>query len=192
MRRKSTGSAEEDCCGESVAVRHSSPENDGRKRSFTSAKYDVTRYSDTLDRRKVEKSMIPAQLISNGSAIPRSQESLKKPWSLGLDHNMSKMPDSRGRWRSRMQSPWSCSLLTVSTTFLSIFLVSSIIHSFLTRQVDSKGCDMCYTREMIYFEFVDFDTEHTRFASKYSLHLIREQGFDEDPKVYQLHDLIML
>lgn len=42
---------------------------------------------------------------------------------------------------------------------------------------------MCYTREIIYFEFADFDTEHTRFATKYSLHLIREQGFDEDPRV---------
>lgn len=42
---------------------------------------------------------------------------------------------------------------------------------------------MCYTREIFYFEFRDFDTEHTRFATKYSLHLIREEGFDEDPKV---------
>lgn len=42
---------------------------------------------------------------------------------------------------------------------------------------------MCYTREIIYFKFADFDTEHTRFATKYSLHLIREEGFDEDPKV---------
>ena len=42
---------------------------------------------------------------------------------------------------------------------------------------------MCYTREILYFEFADFDTEHTRFATKYSLHLIREEGFDEDPKV---------
>lgn len=42
---------------------------------------------------------------------------------------------------------------------------------------------MCYTREIIYIEFRDFDTEHTRFATKYSLHIIREEGFDEDPKV---------
>lgn len=42
---------------------------------------------------------------------------------------------------------------------------------------------MCYTGEIIFSEFRDFDTEHTRFATKYSLHLIREEGFDEDPKV---------
>ena len=41
---------------------------------------------------------------------------------------------------------------------------------------------MYYTRSMFY-NFADFDTEHTRFASKYSLHLYREIGFDEDPKV---------
>lgn len=35
----------------------------------------------------------------------------------------------------------------------------------------------------MFFNFADFDTEHTRFASKYSLHLYREVGFDEDPKV---------
>ena len=40
---------------------------------------------------------------------------------------------------------------------------------------------MYYSRP-IYTHFADFDTEHTRFASKYSLYLYREGGFDEDPK----------
>lgn len=31
--------------------------------------------------------------------------------------------------------------------------------------------------------FANFDTEHTRFATKYSLYLYREQGIDEDNKV---------
>lgn len=35
----------------------------------------------------------------------------------------------------------------------------------------------------MFIKFADFDTEHTRFASKYSLHIYREGGFDEDPKV---------
>ncbi|EOO01479.1 putative gpi inositol-deacylase protein [Phaeoacremonium minimum UCRPA7] len=34
-----------------------------------------------------------------------------------------------------------------------------------------------------YVELKDFDTEHTRFASKYSLHLYREQGIDNDFKL---------
>ena len=41
---------------------------------------------------------------------------------------------------------------------------------------------MCWSRP-IYIKFSDFDTEHTRFASKYSLYLYREGGFDEDPEV---------
>jgi len=32
----------------------------------------------------------------------------------------------------------------------------------------------------------DFDTEHTRFASKYSVYLYREEMVDEDTKVYGL------
>ena len=33
-----------------------------------------------------------------------------------------------------------------------------------------------------YAKFSDFDTEHTRFASKYSLYLYREGGVDEDTR----------
>lgn len=38
-----------------------------------------------------------------------------------------------------------------------------------------------YYSKPIYTRFADFDTEHTRFASKYSLYLYREGGLDEDP-----------
>lgn len=34
-----------------------------------------------------------------------------------------------------------------------------------------------------YIHLSDFDTEHTRFASKYSLYLYREGGVNEDPMV---------
>ena len=40
-----------------------------------------------------------------------------------------------------------------------------------------------YWSRAMFIKFADFDTEHTRFASKYSLHIYREGGFDEDPKV---------
>lgn len=36
---------------------------------------------------------------------------------------------------------------------------------------------MSYMRPS-YIHFSEFDTEHTRFASKYSLYLYREQGID--------------
>ena len=41
---------------------------------------------------------------------------------------------------------------------------------------------MSYMRPS-YARLNDFDTEHTRFASKYSLYLYREQGIDDDAKV---------
>lgn len=44
---------------------------------------------------------------------------------------------------------------------------------------------MCWSRP-IYIKFSDFDTEHTRFASKYHLYLHRDGAFDEDPKVGEL------
>lgn len=182
MRRRSSDSAEEDEIRNATAE-PTTPNHDEKRRSFTSAKYDVSRHSDTLDRRKAEKVITPATFIPNGSIAPALQQAPPKLLPLAPDQNANKMPEPRGRRRSRLQTPWSISLLTLSATILAVVLLFSIIHSFLSRQVDSKGCDMCYTGEIIFSEFRDFDTEHTRFATKYSLHLIREEGFDEDPKV---------
>lgn len=41
---------------------------------------------------------------------------------------------------------------------------------------------MSYMRPS-YTRFAEFDTEHTRFATKYSLYLYREQGIDGGTKV---------
>lgn len=84
--------------------------------------------------------------------------------------------------RGHMRSPWRCSLLTLATSLCSIVILLTIIHSFITRQQDPKGCAMSYMRPM-FTRFPDFDTEHTRFASKYSLYLYREGGVDEDTRV---------
>ena len=85
--------------------------------------------------------------------------------------------------RSRLRSPWSCSLLTFVTTTIALFALGSIIHSFSNRQLDSKGCRMSYMRPS-FAKLSDFDTEHTRFASKYSVYLYREGMVDEDTKVW--------
>ena len=177
MRRRSSEIADED------KSRDSPQENGEKKQSFTSIKHDVSRHSDSFDRRRAEKAIVPLDLVPNGSVLSDAQESRKKVLLLATEQGDDKMLEARGRWRSRPQNQWSCSLLTLFTTAAAMCLLSLIVHSFLTRQIDSKGCDMCYTREMFYFEFADFDTEHTRFARKYSLHLLRERGFDEDPKV---------
>lgn len=94
-----------------------------------------------------------------------------------------KMADSRQDVRrARLRSPWLTSPLTLVTTALALLSVASIIHSFVSRQLDTKGCRMSYMRPS-FAKLSDFDTEHTRFASKYSVYLYREGGVDEDTKV---------
>ncbi len=159
----------------------------GKKKSFTSAKYDMTRHSDTLDRRKVDKAIGLAHFPPNGAcpsppADYRQAASSKKQLLLAPGQDIDRMLEPRS-WRpSRARNPWACSLLTISVTALSALVLLFIVHAFLTRQLDPKGCDMCWSRP-IYINFSDFDTEHTRFASKYNLYLYREGGFDEDSKV---------
>lgn len=168
-----------------------------KKKSFTSAKYDVTRHSDTLDRRKADKAIGTAQFPPNGSDPPPPADNRqglprKKQLLLAPGQDIDRMPDPRS-WRlSRARSPWACSLLTISLSTLSALVLLFIVHAFLTRQLDPKGCDMCWSRP-IYIKFSDFDTEHTRFASKYNLYLYREGGFDEDPKVglYMKHPCLV-
>ncbi len=96
---------------------------------------------------------------------------------------IDKMPDSRlDARRPRLRSPWSCSPLTLVTTLLGMLSLASILHSFVSRQLDTKGCRMSYMRPS-FAKLSDFDTEHTRFASKYSVYLYREGMVDEDTKV---------
>ena len=160
---------------------------DGRKKSSTSAKYGLTEHFDTLDRRKGEKAIglaqsppngaYPSPLADNRYGIPSKQQLL-----LASGQDTDRMLEPRS-WRpARARRPWACSFLTSSVTALSAVVLLFIVHAFLTRQLDPKGCDMCWSRS-IYIKFSDFDTEHTRFASKYNLYLHREVPFDEDPKV---------
>jgi pimeloyl-ACP methyl ester carboxylesterase len=83
---------------------------------------------------------------------------------------------------ARLRCPWRCSLLTLATSLSAILMLLTVIHSFLHLQQDSKGCAMSYMRPQ-FEKFSDFDTEHTRFASKYSLYLYREGGIDNDARV---------
>lgn len=94
----------------------------------------------------------------------------------------SSMSDPLRQHALRFRSPWRCSFLTLATSITAILLLLTVAHSFLNRQQDPKGCDMSYMIPR-FSKFDDFDTEHTRFASKYSLHLYREGGVDEDTRV---------
>ncbi|KAI1268740.1 GPI inositol-deacylase [Xylariaceae sp. FL1019] len=80
------------------------------------------------------------------------------------------------------QSPWRLSLLALVTSLAGIAILVSIVYSAGNLQCDPKGCRMSWMSPS-YVPFTDFDTEHTRFASKYSLYLYREQGIETRPKV---------
>jgi glycosylphosphatidylinositol deacylase len=102
--------------------------------------------------------------------------------ALGKDtapHTM--LADYNKKWRQQLRSPWSCSPCTLLTTLAAFVAMFLMAQSFLTRQLDVKGCGMSYMRPS-YSRYSDFDTEHTRFASKYSLYLYREGSLDEDTR----------
>lgn len=95
----------------------------------------------------------------------------------GTVANMIECQDSR--WRLRVRNPWACSLYTLVTTLVGFAALFLMGQSFLTRQLDVKGCEMSYMRPG-FMRYNDFDTEHTRFATKYSLYLYREGGIDDE------------
>lgn len=76
----------------------------------------------------------------------------------------------------------SASVLVLLTAGIGIVLLAAILKSLISYQIEPKGCRMSYMRPS-YIHFSDFDTEHTRFATKYSLYLYREQGVDDEAKV---------
>ncbi len=212
MRRRPSGSgAEEEGEDDSAAppvdfldIAHGpgaiskSSKSDDKTQSQTSARLDAKQHTvEELDRRKS---------IDVRPATARSRHSNNTNWKLAASRNGTidkdrtvqstvitvppeeatdpdKMPDSRPHVRrSRLRSPWTTSLLTLGVTAIAILSLLVILHSFVTRQLDTKGCRMSYMRPA-YAKLSDFDTEHTRFASKYSVYLYREVMVDEDIKV---------
>jgi GPI inositol-deacylase len=148
-----------------------------------------------LDRRKsIDQTAVAArsrrQSSTNWKPADSRNDSLEKDGALQSivisvgSTPIEKMPDSRLHTRrSKFRNPWSTSLLTLVTTGLAIISLVVILHSFVTRQLDTKGCRMSYMRPA-FAKLEDFDTEHTRFASKYSVYLYREVMVDEDTKVH--------
>lgn len=103
--------------------------------------------------------------------------------SLAKDITQDSMVERRDeKQRARRRNPWACSPYTIAVTLLGLGTFALMIQSFLTRQMDRKGCVMSYMRPA-YLKFDDFDTEHTRFANKYALYLYREGGIDDDSRV---------
>lgn len=107
---------------------------------------------------------------ANGKAAHTTKDMEKPPETTS--------PARRPQWRS----PWAISLLALLASVTGIGFLLAVVHSSATRQLDPKGCRMSYMRPS-YAKLDEFDTEHTRLASKYSLYLYREQGIDHDTKV---------
>jgi glycosylphosphatidylinositol deacylase len=214
MRTRSSGSAAEEegvdsesnadvissskDAGDSFHSDESTPKKDSSNLQTTARPSNTQPTSHELDRRKS---------TDKRASTARSRRPSNTNWKLSESRNghleknrpadleiisvpskeaiaADKMPDSRqNARRSRLRSPWSCSLLTLVTTLLAILTLVFIIHSFVSRQLDTKGCRMSYMRPS-FAKLSDFDTEHTRFASKYSVYLYREGMVDEDTKVW--------
>ena len=157
-------------------VRSRSPYEVEKRRSTTLSE-DIIHAQDSKD--GPLNSREPQFPVSE-DAPDRSRSSLPSTDPRDIDKRAS---FEKHKWRQwRPKSPWACSVPLLAATGMAFILMLIIIHAFVTRQLDPKGCGMCWSRP-IYFHFKDFDTEHTRFASKYSLYMIKEGGIDEDARV---------
>ncbi|KAI9816181.1 MAG: GPI inositol deacylase [Pycnora praestabilis] len=190
MRRWSSGSAgEDDDEDDGFSSPAASPlESEGNRRQIDAKgpRKVSTRHSDSLDRRKPDRTRAPTTIASpRHSRTAQSLDGAIKTQSvipLADEAAVSKMAEPRIQRRARTRSPWSCSLLTLVTTALSTIILLGAVHSFVTRQLDPKGCMMSMMRPA-FAKLAGFDTEHTRFASKYSVYLYREGGIEEDTMV---------
>ena len=144
----------------------------------------------TETRRSVEEghALVPLQRSATTRRQPStmtmtSDKKLSAPGPPAKDITSDSMVEGHNTRRTlRLRNPWACSLYTLVAALLGFAALFLMMQSFTTRQLDTKGCEMSYMRP-IFHRFHDFDTEHTRFASKYSLYLYREGGIDEDSKV---------
>lgn len=201
MRRHSSGSSEDGDSSpvEAPHVSHSSfRTKETRAAAPSTGKLDRRsvdqRPSFSINRRSSSINWRPPDSRNGTVEDPPSPSRTAPSHPLGLflaangelqTKEMAKTQESRfagpGR-RSQWPNPWSISILALVTSVVGIGFLLAVLHSSVTRQIDPKGCRMSYMRPS-YARFDEFDTEHTRLASKYSLYLYREQGIDHDTKV---------
>lgn len=202
MRRRSSGSSadsegDEPAISEVTQGRDSTGANTIADHAKPSHALSTQTKPQELDRRKsIDRKPLTARSRRPSNTNWKPAESRNAPIEKDLslqptaitdstmkDNASEKMSDTYRRSRV-LRSPWSCSPLTLLTTALASLFLFIIVHSFTTRQLDCKGCQ----RPSMYPGFAklsDFDTEHTRFASKYSVYLYRE-GYIEDDTIVSL------
>lgn len=185
MHRRSSGSLVEDDAEDSLICRAPTEENNGFSYVETPEKSrpQVARTGTSFDiRRDIGNSSTPRSRNSSTWRASPSQTSpdSKMPAMMPLTSQrlpMEASPDGPRLRHARLRSPWLCSILTAITTSLAVVFLLSILRSFSARQVGSNGCGIP-VMSPTFIRMVGFDTEHTRFASKYNLYLYREEGVD--------------
>lgn len=186
MTRRSSGSADDD--GDASIV---DPETIDTEPDSPAAGLKSRPLSTRRARRpsNLDWNHANANTSSNGHAIAKpvaasSSQSPTLPASASGMSHPKKNPPPRPRshaHRGRLGS-WSISFFALLTAGIGLGLLAGIVQSLLTRQLEPKGCRMSYMRPS-YIRFSEFDTEHTRFATKYSLYLYREQSLDDENQV---------
>lgn len=192
MQRRPSGSSEDQDAStpESLSAPTPPTHGDTRTEKRRGVEKDIHDANHKKERRKLYAHELRAtgttQFYTNTSASAASSpQSEKEDFIMhppARDITPDSMVECNSRRRSRLRNPWACSLYTWVLTLVGFGVLALMAQSFLTKQLDTKGCEMCYMRPG-FFHFDDFDTEHTRFASKYSLYLYREGGIDEDIRV---------
>lgn len=183
MQRRSSGSSEDSA---DAPVKASRTRDHSRSRKAPSANrppHDPPNPTSAT-RNRISNGQLNWQQSQgrNGSAAKEPPASAAKT-SGDINTDDDKTPASKlksGLFKPK--SPWAISLWTLFTSIAGIALLISIVYSSSNLQCDPKGCRMSWMSPS-FTHFSDFDTEHTRFASKYSLYLYREQGIENGHKV---------
>ncbi|ENH63071.1 GPI inositol-deacylase [Fusarium oxysporum f. sp. cubense race 1] len=176
MKRRSSGSADD---GDESSLDSDIPDPDPNSK---------TRTSPARARRPSSLNWKPSNDRNGRNGQPREeprQTTALKPTSLAApstpDMALARTPTQSPSPNRRIPRP-RFSIVVLLTSALGIVILISILRSLVTSQLDPKGCRMSYMRPS-YVRFTEFDTEHTRFATKYSLYLYREQGIEPPDKL---------
>ncbi|KAJ5149134.1 hypothetical protein N7448_000712 [Penicillium atrosanguineum] len=178
MHRRSSGSPVEDDTEDSPTR---SPDDHGQAiEPNDKSRSQIARHGTSFDLRRDKGSSNPRSRNSSLWRTPSSQPSNDtKTMPLGSPRLPleAPSPDGRPARQSRLRSTWSISILTAFTTLAAVAFLLSTMRSFATRQVGGDGCGVPMMSPT-FIRMLEFDTEHTRFASKYNLFVYREEGVD--------------
>ena len=93
-------------------------------------------------KRSIESRLLSPDRITSENSTKQPATSSPVMTPMEEKRETDTMADSQIKHRARLRSPWACSLLTLFTTALSFVILATIGQSFLSRQLDPKGCQM--------------------------------------------------